>query len=318
MRGALDSRRLARRHARLRLSHVDARQDRRSRTSARWSCGTRPTPTLVSIEYKSEKKIVKLEKNGASGYWWGTDTTIEMTRRRRSRRRRSGGLGAGSGSARLGGWVARRAPAGAGRGRSGSGAGSGVGSAEAGRRRDEEVAQDARVPARRAGDKLVKNSPRRARCAISASRTTREEGLQARRCEDDGHGHVQGRRTHTFLVGGSVYGGSDQATRSISSRARRTCSRRNGRRRSRSASRACSSPIRAASTPRRSTRSTIEAGGKTQDRDPRHRRRPRASRSRRGASRRHKKPNQTRRELHRQREQPAARPSTRPTSRSRT
>ena len=33
---------------------------------------------LVSIEYKTENKIVKLEhRTGADNYWWGIDTTIE-------------------------------------------------------------------------------------------------------------------------------------------------------------------------------------------------------------------------------------------------
>ena len=37
----------------------------------------KPESDLVSIEYKAPKKIVKLERK-PEGYWWGSETTIEM------------------------------------------------------------------------------------------------------------------------------------------------------------------------------------------------------------------------------------------------
>ena len=52
---------------------------------------------LVSIEYRSPKKIVKLERK-PGGYWWGSDTTIE-TKVMPAKPDAAQGSGAGSGSA---------------------------------------------------------------------------------------------------------------------------------------------------------------------------------------------------------------------------
>src|SRR5215207_9951634 len=55
---------------------------------------------LVSIEYRSPKKLVKLERK-PEGYWWGADTTIE-TKAKPPKADATGsaaGSAAGSGSA---------------------------------------------------------------------------------------------------------------------------------------------------------------------------------------------------------------------------
>src|SRR6185503_5375153 len=55
---------------------------------------------LVSIEYKTESKIVKLEhRMSAENYWWGIDTTIEKRPKPTPPTPPDQGSGAGSGSA---------------------------------------------------------------------------------------------------------------------------------------------------------------------------------------------------------------------------
>ena len=53
---------------------------------------------IVSIEYKSPKKIVKLERK-PGGYWWGIDTTIETKAKPTTPKPADAGSAAGSGSA---------------------------------------------------------------------------------------------------------------------------------------------------------------------------------------------------------------------------
>ncbi|MEP6863158.1 MAG: DUF4340 domain-containing protein [Deltaproteobacteria bacterium] len=146
---------------------------------------------LVSIEYKAPKKIVKIEKK--ADYWWGSDTTIET-------KPKAPKPGEGSGSA--------------GSASAGSAAGSGSGSAaktpppppeeeEVGRKTHE-------FPLGEAGDKLIKD--------FTAMRSLRDLGVPNDEAKKD-YKLVDAKTTitvtfkdgpKTFLVGGSVYGGSDR------------------------------------------------------------------------------------------------------------
>nr|MBA3540973.1 hypothetical protein [Deltaproteobacteria bacterium] len=53
---------------------------------------------LVSIEYTSEKKAVKLERRGQGdqAYWWGTDTTTEKKPKPPEPKKPDPGAGSGS------------------------------------------------------------------------------------------------------------------------------------------------------------------------------------------------------------------------------
>jgi len=98
---------------------------------------------IQSIEYKSERKIVKLEHR--ADYWWGTDTTIEL-RPKKKEEPAAAGSGAGSGSAAgsaAGSAVAQGSNAGSAKG---SGAGSGS-AAKPAPPEMEEVGRKTRAPA---------------------------------------------------------------------------------------------------------------------------------------------------------------------------
>jgi len=149
---------------------------------------------IKSIEYKSEKKITKLENRG--DYWWGTDTTIEL-RPKKKDEPANAGSGAGSGSA-------------------GSAAGSGAGSGSAAKKPEPVEMEEAgrkvhEFPLGDAGDKLVKN--------FAAARALRDLGAPNDATKkdyklDDAKTTVtvtfKDGSTREFLVGGSVYGGSDK------------------------------------------------------------------------------------------------------------
>jgi hypothetical protein len=158
---------------------------------------------LVSIEYKQETKIVKLEKKG--DYWWGTETTIE-------RKPKPKPADAGSGSA--GSAAAGSGSAGSAAGSAGSAAGSGSGSAatpppppieyeETGRKTRE-------FPIGETAEKLIKS--------YAGARALRDLGPPS----DEQKKEFKLNDTKTtltvtfkdgarnFQVGGSVYGGSDK------------------------------------------------------------------------------------------------------------
>jgi hypothetical protein len=143
---------------------------------------------LVSIEYKQETKIVKLERKG--DYWWGTEVTIERKPK-------------------------PKAPDAAGSGSAGSAAGSGsAGSGSAATPPPVEYEETGRKsrewPVGEAAEKLVKN--------FAAARALRDLGKP----NDDQKKEYKldtAKTTmtvtfkdgpHTFLIGGSVYGGADK------------------------------------------------------------------------------------------------------------
>jgi hypothetical protein len=146
---------------------------------------------LVSIEYKAPKKIVKVEKK--FDHWWGTDITIETKPKPITPKP---GEGSGSGSA------------------AGSAAGSGSGSGSAAAKppvEEEEVGRKTHeFPLGDAGDKLIKD--------FTAMRALRDLGVPNDEAKKD-YKLVDAKTTitvtfkdgpKTFLVGGSVYGGSDR------------------------------------------------------------------------------------------------------------
>ncbi|MDB4954322.1 MAG: hypothetical protein JWO36_1891, partial [Myxococcales bacterium] len=141
---------------------------------------------IVSIEYKAPKKIVKLERKG--DYWWGTDTQIETKPKETPP--------ASTGSA----------------GSAGSGAGSGS-SALALPPPPEEIEVGRKVhefPLGEAADKLIKS--------YEDARALRDLGTPNADAKKDYK--LNDAKTvititfkdgpHNFLVGGSVYGGSDR------------------------------------------------------------------------------------------------------------
>ena len=153
---------------------------------------------LVSIEYKQETKIVKLENKGA--YWWGTETTIERKPKPKTETKPEN---AGSGSAGSA---------------SGSGSGTGSGSAGSGsaakppEQEWEETGRKTReFPIGDNAEKLIK-SYAAARALREFSGPLSDKDKKEYKLDDakttltvtfkDG--------ARTFLVGGSVYGGSDK------------------------------------------------------------------------------------------------------------
>jgi hypothetical protein len=136
---------------------------------------------LVSIEYKAPKKLVKLEKKG-DGYW-GADTTIDMKPKAKSPGEGSGSAGSGAGS--------------------GSAAKPPVEEEEVGRKtkefpygeKDDKIVKDW-TAARALRDLGVPNDEQKKDFKLNEAKTTITVTFK------DG--------PKTFLIGGSVYGGSDR------------------------------------------------------------------------------------------------------------
>jgi Domain of unknown function (DUF4340) len=166
---------------------------------------------IKSVEYKSERKIVKLENRG--DYWWGTDTTIEL---RPKKKDEPAAAGSGAGSAGSGAGSAGSAAGSAALAKAGSNAGSGAGSGSAAKKPEpvemEEVSRKTReFPLGDTGEKIVKN--------YAEARALRDLGTPNDAAKkdyklDDAKTTIavtfKDGTTHTFLVGGSVYGGSDK------------------------------------------------------------------------------------------------------------
>ncbi|HSN25090.1 MAG TPA: DUF4340 domain-containing protein [Kofleriaceae bacterium] len=190
----------------------------------------KPEADIKSIEYKSERKIVKLENRG--DYWWGADTTIELRPQKKEEPAAAGsgagsaaGSGAGSGSAvaqagSAAGSGAGSAHAGSGAGsavaHAGSAAGSGAGSGSAAKKPEppemEEVSRKTReFPLGDAGDKLVKNyAAARALRDLDVPDATKTKDYKLDDAKTTISVTFKDGSTKTFLVGGSVYGGSDK------------------------------------------------------------------------------------------------------------
>lgn len=166
---------------------------------------------IKSIEYKSERKIVKLENRG--DYWWGADTTIEL-RPKKKEEPAAAGSGAGSAGSGAGSGAGSAVAAAGSAAHAGSAAGSGAGSAAKKPEPPEmeEVSRKTReFPLGDAGDKIVKD--------YAAARALRDLGTPAEAQMkdyklDDAKTTLsvtfKDGSTKTFLVGGSVYGGSDK------------------------------------------------------------------------------------------------------------
>ncbi len=152
---------------------------------------------LVSIEWKSDLKVVKLERRtGTETYWWGSDTTITKTPKPVAPPAvpPDQGSGAGSGSA-------------------GSAAGSGAGSGSAAAPAPPEMVETKKTrefPLGETGDKLVKS--------LTAARAIRDLGTPTAEAKKD-YKLDDAKTTLTvtfkdgsrsFLIGGPVYGGSDR------------------------------------------------------------------------------------------------------------
>jgi hypothetical protein len=154
---------------------------------------------LVSIEYKAPKKIVKLERK-PEGYWWGVDTTIET--KPKAVPPKPADAGSGSGSAGSGS---------AGSGSAGSGSAGSGSAAPPPPVEEEEVGRKAHeFPLGDAADKLIKT--------YAAARALRDLGAPSTENKKD-YKLDEAKTTitvtfkdgaRTFLVGGSVYGGSDK------------------------------------------------------------------------------------------------------------
>ncbi|HEY3807620.1 MAG TPA: DUF4340 domain-containing protein [Kofleriaceae bacterium] len=144
---------------------------------------TEPETDLVSIELKSPKKIMRIERK-PEGYWWGVDTTIELK--------------------------PKPVPAGSNAGSAGS-AGSGAGSAAKPVIEEEEVGRKTHeFPLGEPGDTMIKD--------WSDARAMRDLGVPNAETKkdyklDDAKTTIVvtfKNGTKTLLVGGSVYGGSDR------------------------------------------------------------------------------------------------------------
>jgi hypothetical protein len=140
---------------------------------------------LVSAEYKTEKKDVKIERKPSAdgGFWWGTDTTID---RKPKPKPAAGSNGSAEGSA-------------------GSAAGSGSAAQEF-----DETRKTREFPVGDAGDKLI--------VALTSARALRDLGPPSDDTKKE-HKLTDSKTTltitlkdgtHTFLVGGSPFGGGDR------------------------------------------------------------------------------------------------------------
>jgi hypothetical protein len=159
---------------------------------------------LASIELKSDKQIVRLERRGqgADAYWWGLQTTIE----KKAKPPEPAKPGAGSGSA-AGSGAGSAAGSGAG---SAAGSGAGSGSAAAPAPAEEEIRKTHEFPLGELAEKLVKDYA--SAHALRDLGTPNDEQKKDYKLNDakttltvtfkDG--------PRSFLVGGSVYGGSDR------------------------------------------------------------------------------------------------------------
>jgi len=167
---------------------------------------------IQSIEYRGPKKIVKLERR-PEGYWWGTDTTVEVKVKPKAPDAAGSGAGsAGSGSA--------------GSGSAGSGAGSGSAAPEVVTVEEEETGRKVReFPLGDSAEKLLKNyaSARALRDLGKPSDSARKDykfGTKPTNAVTYKDGKVvstsvvtitfKDGSSRSFTVGGSVYGGSDK------------------------------------------------------------------------------------------------------------
>jgi hypothetical protein len=176
---------------------------------------------VQSIEYRGLKKIVKLERR-PEGYWWGTDTTIEVKAKPKAPDAAGSAAGSNAGSGSAG--------SAAGSGSAGSGSGAGSGSAakepEIVTVEEEETNRKTReFPTGDSADKLIK--------AFASARALRDLGKPSDAAKKDyklgtkptssvtlkdGTTVTTSQITvtfkdgskRTFTVGGSVYGGSDK------------------------------------------------------------------------------------------------------------
>lgn len=174
---------------------------------------------VVSIEWKSETKVVKLERRtGAETYWWGSDTTITKTPKPvvTPPTPPDQGSGAGSGSAGSGAGSGSAAGSAAGSGAGSGSAGSGSGSGSAGSAATPpppemvETKKTREFPLGDTGDKLVKS--------LTAARAIRDLGTPTPEAKKDYKlddtkttltvAFKDG--TRSFQIGGPVYGGSDR------------------------------------------------------------------------------------------------------------
>jgi hypothetical protein len=162
---------------------------------------------LVSIELKTENRITKLEHRGQGkdAYWWGIETTIEKKVKPKPpeppKPAEGSGSAAGSGSAGSGS---------AGSGSAGSAAGSGSGAGSAAPPAEEETRKTTEFPLGEAGEKIVKG--------FTDARALRDlhelsEDLKKEYKLNDAKMTLTVKfkdEERSFLVGGSVYGGSDR------------------------------------------------------------------------------------------------------------
>jgi len=155
---------------------------------------------LVALEWKAENKIVRVERRD-NAYWWGLETTITKKVKQPEAPSANAGSGAGSGS-----------DAGSAAG-SGSDAGSGAGSGSAAtppKPIEEEERTTREFPLGDNGEKLVKN--------YLGARALRDLGTPSDQAKKD-YKLVDAKTTltvelkdgkRTFLIGGTVYGGTDR------------------------------------------------------------------------------------------------------------
>jgi len=155
---------------------------------------------LVSLEFKSDKKITKLERRtqGGDSYWWGIETTIEKVPKSEVKPPEPPKPADGSGAGSAG---------------SGSAAGSAAGSGSAATPPavvEEEIRKTHEFPLGEAADTLLKG--------YAKARALRDLGSPTEDQKKDYKlndvkttlivSFKDGKRS--FLVGGSVYGGSDR------------------------------------------------------------------------------------------------------------
>ena len=149
---------------------------------------------LVSLELKSDKKITKLERRNQGGetYWWGIETTIEKKPKAEVKPPEPPKPADGSGSAAA------------------SGSAAGSGSAAAPAVAEEEVRKVHEFPLGEAADTLLKGYTQ-ARALRDLGKPSEEQNKDYKLNDvkltltvtfKDG--------SRSFLVGGSVYGGSDR------------------------------------------------------------------------------------------------------------
>jgi len=171
---------------------------------------------LTAFELKAERKTTRIERRGqgADSYWWGVETSISKLPKSAAKQaeeaaKAAAGSGSGAGSAGSGS-AGSAAGSGSSAGSAGSSAGSAGSDPATAALAEDEVRKVHEFPLGEAGDKLIK-ALTEARALRDLGKPTEEQRKEFKLVDSKTLFTVTFKDgARTFLVGGSVYGGSDR------------------------------------------------------------------------------------------------------------